>query len=287
MARAPRNDEAANHTIAIRATQGEKDALDRILARAAPGLSPDASRSDRFRRLILDLDGGEVVPLTDGDRAILARLVEGRTAELARLGVHEARVTPASMFVHLLRSAGASAVASSAPPVAVPLPAQSVLPFAAPPVVVVAEQNAAAVPPVAEHEHEHEAALAPVEPVKAPVAPVEPVVVHEAPLAPVEPVKAPVAPVEPVVVHEAPLAPVEPVVVHEAPLALAHEKMLATVRAAANKALDEGRTQSELRKAVAELEGVEINTGTMSRFIKQNGPMAAEKLAALAKVLGL
>jgi hypothetical protein len=264
MARAPRNDEAANHTIAIRATQGEKDALDRILARAAPGLSPDASRSDRFRRLILDLDGGEVVPLTDGDRAILARLVEGRTAELARLGVHEARVTPASMFVHLLRSAGASAVASSAPPVAVPLPAQSVLPFAAPPVVVVAEQNAAAVPPVAEHEHEHEAALAPVEPVKAPV-----------------------APVEPVVVHEAPLAPVEPVVVHEAPLALAHEKMLATVRAAANKALDEGRTQSELRKAVAELEGVEINTGTMSRFIKQNGPMAAEKLAALAKVLGL
>jgi len=261
MARAPRNDEAANHTIAIRATQGEKEALDRVLTRAAPELPPGTSRSDLFRRLILDLDAGVVVPLTDDDRAALARLVEGRAAELARMGVHEARVTPASMLVHLLRSAGAPAVASTAPPVVVPLPAQPSLPFG--PAAPLAPSSP----------------VVPAEPAPSPVEPV-----HEAALAPVVPSAAPEH------VHEAPpvAAPVEPVAVHEAgALAeLEHEAALATVRAAAKKAIDGGRTQADLRRDAKRVADVDIDAGIISRFVK-GGPMAAAKLAALAKALGL
>ena len=120
MSRAPRTGEkAAEQTITIRATDDEKATWDRVLARSSPEL-PGASRSDRLRKLMRDLDGGVVVPLAPEDRAILDRLVSERAAKAAELGFTEARITEASMIVNLIRAAAPAPVAPSTSPVVTP-----------------------------------------------------------------------------------------------------------------------------------------------------------------------
>jgi hypothetical protein len=109
-----RADEPANKVIAFRVTPAERDEFNRLIDILAPEL-PDRSLGAALRRLAHDALHGVVVPLTDDDRAKLDRLVAARVAELARLGVHEARVTPASMLVTLLRAAPVAEHEAAAP----------------------------------------------------------------------------------------------------------------------------------------------------------------------------
>jgi hypothetical protein len=82
------------------------------------------------------------------------------------------------------------------------------------------------------------------------------------------------------------VVPVVPVAEHEPALAAEPVVDAAKVRAAAQKAIEGGRSQADIRKAVV-ADGVELDSGLLSRFVNGKKGLSAEKLAALAKVLGL
>lgn len=119
MPRTPRDEVAANKTITMRVTEANKARFERQIEARAADL-PERTMAALLLRLVQDSEEGALRVLPAEDRALLDGLVNDRAEELRRLGVYEAKVTPASVIVGLIRDAAkargiAAATVTSAP----------------------------------------------------------------------------------------------------------------------------------------------------------------------------
>lgn len=120
MPRAPRNEVAANKTITMRVTEADKARFERQIEARAADL-PERTMTALLRRLVQDSEEGPFGGLPADERAMLDGLVRDRAEELHRLGVYEARVTPTSVMVGLIRDAAkARGILASAAPITGP-----------------------------------------------------------------------------------------------------------------------------------------------------------------------
>lgn len=104
MSRKPKDDVAASTTITLRLTPDDRQRIDRQIDARAADL-PEQSMSALLRRLVRDAEEGVLLRLPAEDRALLDALVKERAAEILRLGVYEANVTPTSVMIGLIREA--------------------------------------------------------------------------------------------------------------------------------------------------------------------------------------
>lgn len=104
MPRPPKDEVATSTTITLRLTPDDRQRIERQVDARAADL-PERSMSALLRRLVREAEEGVLLRFPPEERALLDRLVADRTAELARLGVYEAHVTPSSIVVGLIRDA--------------------------------------------------------------------------------------------------------------------------------------------------------------------------------------
>lgn len=109
MAQPPRSSEPSLPSpIAFRVTKAELAEIDALVEKLGAEL-PERSRGAALRRAAHDIVHGVVVPLAEGERSKLDRLVDARRAELVRVGVR-VNVTPADVLLHLLAAATVDSV---------------------------------------------------------------------------------------------------------------------------------------------------------------------------------